>query len=77
MPTNYRYIRLENRECPACGAAVDAVCKDEGTREKYWFDCLNARDGCNWGQSTATRWSGDRRTTREEATETFDRRYGE
>lgn len=76
MHTNYRYIRLDERPCPECGEPVDAVCKDETRREKYWFACTSPRDVCTWGKRTGTHWSDGRRVTREEAERTFDRRYG-
>lgn len=76
MRTNYRYLRLDDRSCPRCGESVDAVCKAEAGREKYWFACTNPRDVCSWGSQTGTHWSDGPRVTHEEAERTFDRRHG-
>ena len=77
MLTNYRYVPLANRACPDCGCPVTAVCKAEGTGEKYWFACNNSRDACTWGEQTPTHRSDGGRVTRTEATATFNARYSE
>lgn len=77
MNSTYRYVPMADRSCPECGRPVTAVCKPEGTGEKYWFACNNSRDDCTWGEQTPTHRSDGDRVTRTEAMDTFDTRHGE
>ena len=63
MNSAYRHVSLTDRSCPECGRLVTAVCKSEGTGEKYWFACNNSRDACRWGEQTPTHRSDGERVT--------------
>lgn len=75
MNSTYRYVPVADRSCPEYGRPVTAVCKPEGTGEKYWLACNSSRDTCMWGEQTPTHRSDDERVTRAEVTATFDARY--
>jgi hypothetical protein len=55
---------------------VTAVCKPEGTGEKYWFACSDSRGACTWDEQIPTHRSDGERVTRAEAMDTFDAQYG-
>lgn len=75
MRTDYRHIRLEDRDCPVCEADIVAICKGNGQNEEFWFSCASPNEECDWGRDTETHQSDCRRITSTEARAQFDQEF--